>query len=46
MKNTFKKIFNTIFLCISVSVAQQGDLGLETEMVVCDRKGFSHRRCP
>lgn len=27
-------------------MAQQGDLGLETEMVVCDRKGFSHRRCP
>ena len=27
-------------------MAQQGDLGLETEMVVCERKGFSHRRCP
>jgi hypothetical protein len=27
-------------------MAQQGDLGLETEMAVCDKKGFSHRRCP
>lgn len=24
---------------------QQGDLGVETEMSVCDRKGFNHRGC-
>lgn len=25
---------------------QQGDQGIESELAVCDRKGFSHRRCP
>ena len=24
---------------------QQGDDGIETEMTVCDRKGFNHRGC-
>ena len=24
---------------------QQGDLGIETEMSVCNRKGFNHRGC-
>ena len=24
---------------------QQGDLGIETELSVCDRKGFNHRGC-
>ncbi len=45
MKNNFKKILNIVLLSNFISVAQQGDLGLETEMLVCDRKGFSHRRC-
>jgi uncharacterized sulfatase len=25
---------------------QQGDQGIESELAVCERKGFSHRRCP
>ncbi|MGC6480833.1 MAG: sulfatase [Porticoccaceae bacterium] len=25
---------------------QQGDMGIKSELAVCDRKGFSHRRCP
>ena len=25
---------------------QQGDKGIESELAVCDRKGFSHKRCP
>ena len=25
---------------------QQGDQGVGTELSVCERKGFSHRRCP
>ena len=24
---------------------QQGDQGIESELAVCDRKGFSHKRC-
>ena len=24
----------------------QGDMGIKSELAVCDRKGFSHRRCP
>ena len=30
---------------LSVWMVQQGDLGIETELSVCDRKGFSHKRC-
>ena len=25
---------------------KQGDKGIESELAVCERKGFSHRRCP
>ena len=25
---------------------QQGDQGIKSELAVCERKGFSHRRCP
>ena len=30
---------------LSAWMVQQGDLGVETELSVCERKGFSHRRC-
>ncbi|MDG1938923.1 MAG: sulfatase [Pseudomonadales bacterium] len=30
---------------LSAWMVQQGDLGIETELSVCERKGFSHRRC-
>jgi hypothetical protein len=27
-------------------MSQQGDQGIKSELAVCERKGFSHRRCP
>lgn len=30
---------------LSAWMVQQGDLGIETELSVCERKGFSHKRC-
>ena len=30
---------------LSSWMVQQGDQGVETELSVCERKGFSHRRC-
>ena len=27
-------------------MVEQGDRGIDTELSVCERKGFAHRRCP
>lgn len=41
----FKQDISALKKELSAWMRQQGDLGIETEFSVCERKAFSHRKC-
>lgn len=42
----YQKELKTLKSQLTAWMRQQGDQGIESELAVCERKGFSHRRCP
>ena len=45
-KPQYQKEITSLKSNLTAWMQQQGDKGIDSELSVCERKGFSHRRCP